>query len=137
MEFDDLLKLMVEKGGSDMFITAGVPPSVKINGKILPITKNPLSPDVVREVVMSIMSEDQRLEFQRSKECNFAISQRGIGRFRVSANWNAKTVIHASNCVCEQRRYHCVGTDSRVVDICQDVCRRIDRAGPTFAKRRR
>ena len=55
MEFDDLLKLMVEKGGSDMFITAGVPPSVKINGKILPITKNPLSPDVVREVVMSIM----------------------------------------------------------------------------------
>ena len=85
MEFEDLLKLMVEKGGSDMFITAGVPPSVKINGKIVPITKNPLSPDVAREVVMSIMSEDQRLEFQRSKECNFAISQRGIGRFRVSA----------------------------------------------------
>lgn len=85
MEFEDLLKLMVEKGGSDMFITAGVPPSVKINGKIVPITKNPLSPDVAREVVMSIMSEDQRLEFQRTKECNFAISQRGIGRFRVSA----------------------------------------------------
>ncbi len=85
MDFDDLVKLMVEKGGSDLFITAGVPPSVKINGKIVPITKNPLSPDVVREVVMSIMSEDQRLEFQRCKECNFAISQRGIGRFRVSA----------------------------------------------------
>ena len=85
MEFEDLLKLMVEKGGSDMFITAGVPPSVKLNGKIVPITKSPLSPDVAREVVMSIMSEDQRLEFQRTKECNFAISQRGIGRFRVSA----------------------------------------------------
>jgi twitching motility protein PilU len=85
MEFEDLLKLMVEKGGSDMFITAGVPPSVKINGKIVPITKNPLSPDVAREVVMSIMSEDQRLEFQRTKECNFAISARGVGRFRVSA----------------------------------------------------
>jgi twitching motility protein PilU len=85
MEFEDLLKLMVEKGGSDMFITAGVPPSVKLNGKIVPITKTPLSPDVAREVVMSIMSEDQRLEFQRTKECNFAISQRGIGRFRVSA----------------------------------------------------
>ena len=52
---------------------------------VIGTTKNPLSPDVVREVVMSIMSEDQRLEFQRSKECNFAISQRGIGRFRVSA----------------------------------------------------
>jgi len=85
MEFEDLLKLMVEKGGSDMFITAGVPPSVKMNGKIVPITKNPLSPDVAREVVMSIMSEDQRLEFQRTKECNFAISARGVGRFRVSA----------------------------------------------------
>jgi len=85
MEFEDLLKLMVEKGGSDMFITAGVPPSVKMNGKIVPITKNPLSPDIAREVVMSIMSEDQRLEFQRTKECNFAISARGVGRFRVSA----------------------------------------------------
>jgi len=85
MEFEDLLKLMVEKGGSDMFITAGVPPSIKLNGKIVPITKSPLSPDVAREVVMSIMSEDQRLEFQRTKECNFAISARGIGRFRVSA----------------------------------------------------
>lgn len=85
MEFEDLLKLMVEKGGSDMFITAGVAPSVKMNGKIIPITKSPLSPDVAREVVMSIMSEEQRLEFQRTKECNFAISARGIGRFRVSA----------------------------------------------------
>jgi len=85
MEFEDLLKLMVEKGGSDMFITAGVPPSIKLNGKIVPITKSPLSPDVAREVVMSIMSEDQRLEFQRTKESNFAISARGIGRFRVSA----------------------------------------------------
>ncbi|HMU86157.1 MAG TPA: PilT/PilU family type 4a pilus ATPase [Agitococcus sp.] len=85
MEFEDLLKLMVEKGGSDMFITAGVPPSIKLNGKIVPITKSPLAPDMAREVVMSIMSEDQRLEFQRTKECNFAISARGIGRFRVSA----------------------------------------------------
>ena len=85
MEFEDLLKLMVEKGGSDMFITAGVPPSIKLNGKIVPITKSPLAPDMAREVVVSIMSEDQRLEFQRTKECNFAISARGIGRFRVSA----------------------------------------------------
>ncbi|RZU47721.1 twitching motility protein PilU [Fluviicoccus keumensis] len=85
MDFDDLLKLMVEKGGSDMFISAGIPPSIKLNGKMVPITKNPLTPDVAREVVLSIMSEDQRLEFQRTKECNFAISARGIGRFRVSA----------------------------------------------------
>ena len=85
MDFDDLLKLMVEKGGSDMFISAGIPPSIKMNGKMVPITKSPLTPDVAREVVLSIMSEDQRLEFQRTKECNFAISARGIGRFRVSA----------------------------------------------------
>jgi Tfp pilus assembly ATPase PilU len=71
MEFEDLLKLMVQKGGSDMFITAGVPPSVKLNGKILPITKTPLSPEMTREVVLGVMTEQQRKEFAQTKECNF------------------------------------------------------------------
>ncbi|MCP5208235.1 MAG: PilT/PilU family type 4a pilus ATPase [Hahellaceae bacterium] len=85
MEFEKLLKLMVEKGGSDLFITAGVPPSIKINGKIVPVTKTALTPEQTRETVMGTMSDAQKADFQQNHECNFAISARGIGRFRVSA----------------------------------------------------
>ena len=85
MEFEKLLRLMVEKGGSDLFITAGVPPSMKVNGKIMPVTKTPLSPEMTRETVHGVMNEQQRRDFAENHECNFAISARGIGRFRVSA----------------------------------------------------
>jgi len=85
MEFSDLLKLMVERGASDLFITAGIPPSMKINGKLSPLTKTPMTPEKTRETVMGVMSESQRQDFLDTKECNFAISARGIGRFRVSA----------------------------------------------------
>ncbi len=85
MEIEKLLGLMVEKGASDLFITAGVPPSVKINGKVMPVTNTPLSPEKTRETVLGVMNETQRREFVQSKELNFAISARGIGRFRVSA----------------------------------------------------
>lgn len=85
MEFDKLLRLMVEKGASDLFITAGVAPSMKVNGQLVPVTKNPLSPEKTREIVLSVMTEKQATEFQDSGESNFAISARGIGRFRVSA----------------------------------------------------
>ncbi|WP_119395258.1 PilT/PilU family type 4a pilus ATPase [Salinibius halmophilus] len=85
MEFNKLLQLMVDKGASDLFITAGVPPSMKINGQVVHVTKQPLSPEKTREVVNSIMNERQRHEFDETMECNFALSARGIGRFRVSA----------------------------------------------------
>lgn len=85
MEFDRLLALMVDKGASDLFITAGVPPSVKLHGKVTPVTTTPLSPEKTRELVLSVMNEKQRLEFLEQKELNFAISARGIGRFRCSA----------------------------------------------------
>ncbi|WP_312464729.1 PilT/PilU family type 4a pilus ATPase [Stutzerimonas kunmingensis] len=85
MEFEKLLRLMVEKGGSDLFITAGVPPSMKVNGKIMPVSKTAMSPEMTRETVHGVMNEQQRREFTENHECNFAISARGIGRFRVSA----------------------------------------------------
>jgi twitching motility protein PilU len=85
MEFEKLLRLMVERGASDLFITAGVAPSMKINGSLVPVTKSPLSPEQAREVVHSVMNEQQRRDFAENHECNFAISARGIGRFRVSA----------------------------------------------------
>lgn len=85
MEFERLLAMMVEKGASDLFVTAGVPPSIKLNGKVVPVTTTPLSPEKTREVVLGVMNEQQRQEFIQTHELNFAISARGIGRFRVSA----------------------------------------------------
>lgn len=85
MDIEKLLNLVVEKGASDLFITAGVPPSVKINGRVVPVTTTPMSPEKTRETVLGVMNETQRREFVQNKELNFAISARGIGRFRVSA----------------------------------------------------
>ncbi len=85
MDFERLLALMVEKGASDLFITAGVPPSIKLHGKVVPVTTTPLSPEKARETVLGVMNERQRQEFLEDKELNFAISARGIGRFRASA----------------------------------------------------
>ena len=85
MDFDSLLKLVVHKNASDLFIKVGVPPSIKVHGKLVPVGQKALSAQEVRETVLGIMTEDQRKEFARSRECNFAISASGLGRFRVSA----------------------------------------------------
>ena len=85
MEFDKLLKLVVEKGASDLFITAGRPPTMKINGKLFQVSKSTLSPEQSREVVLGVMNKEQQDEFKQKHECNFAINTRGLGRFRVSA----------------------------------------------------
>ncbi len=85
MDIDKLLRVMVEKQASDLFITAGVPPSIKVHGRIVPVTTTPLSPEKTRETVLGVMSDKQRAEFVAGRECNFAISARGVGRFRVSA----------------------------------------------------
>ena len=85
MEFDKLLKLVVEKGASDLFITAGRPPSLKINGKIFAASKSSLSPEQARDLVLGVMNKEQQEVFLKEHECNFAINTRGLGRFRVSA----------------------------------------------------
>ncbi|MBY6211248.1 PilT/PilU family type 4a pilus ATPase [Microbulbifer agarilyticus] len=85
MEIERLLQLVSEKGASDLFITAGVPASIKLHGKIVPVTTSPLSPEKAREMVVGIMNDRQKKEFIENKELNFAISLRNVGRFRVSA----------------------------------------------------
>ena len=84
MVFNDLLKMMVEKGASDLFITAGVAPSLKVNGEIKPVVETALTTEQARDVVMSVMNAHQRSEFERTLECNFAIGVAGLGRFRVN-----------------------------------------------------
>lgn len=85
MDFDSLLKLMVHKNASDLFITAGVAPSMKVHGRINPVTQATLTPTQAEELVSSVMTPAQREDFATNNECNFAISASGIGRFRVSA----------------------------------------------------
>lgn len=81
----DLLKLMVSKKGSDLFITSGFPPAIKIDGKIVPQSNQILSPQHTQEIARAVMNDKQAAEFEATKECNFAISPSGIGRFRVNA----------------------------------------------------
>jgi twitching motility protein PilU len=81
----DLLRLMVSKGGSDLFITAGFPPAMKIDGKMTPVSSQALSGNHTADLARAIMNDKQAAGFELSKEANFAISPGDLGRFRVSA----------------------------------------------------
>jgi len=80
-----LLALMRAKGASDLFITAGFAPAIKLDGRMTPVTPQALTAEDSRALVQSAMNERQRAEFEITQECNYAISVEGIGRFRVSA----------------------------------------------------
>jgi twitching motility protein PilU len=81
----DLLRLMVGKGGSDLFITAGFPPAIKIDGKMTPVSSQALTPAHTADLARAIMNDKQAAGFELSREANFAISPGDLGRFRVSA----------------------------------------------------
>ena len=80
----NLLRGMIAKKASDMFITAGFPPAFKIDGKITPVSSQALSAQHTQELARGIMNDKQAAEFEATHECNFAISPPGIGRFRVN-----------------------------------------------------
>ncbi|MEM7466954.1 MAG: PilT/PilU family type 4a pilus ATPase [Pseudomonadota bacterium] len=80
----DLLKLMVDKKGSDLFITVEFPPAIKIDGKVTPVSKTKLTSENTKALAYAIMNDRQLKEFEATKECNFAIAPTGIGRFRVN-----------------------------------------------------
>ncbi len=82
---NDLLKLMVSRNGSDLFITGEFPPAIKVDGKITKVSTQPLNAAHTLALARAIMSDKQAAEFERTKECNFAISPPGVGRFRVNA----------------------------------------------------
>ena len=82
---NDLLKLMLTRQGSDLFITADFPPAIKVDGKITKVSPQNLTPSHTLALVRSVMNDKQAAEFERTKECNFAVAPAGIGRFRVNA----------------------------------------------------
>ncbi len=81
----DLLKLMVEKKGSDLFITVGFPPAIKVDGKVTPVSKTKLTAENTKALAYAIMNDKHLKEYEATKECNFAINPIGIGRFRSNA----------------------------------------------------
>ena len=82
---NDLLRLMVSRNGSDLFLTADFPPAIKVDGKVTKVSPQPLTGQHTLALTRSIMNDKQAAEFERTKECNFAVSPTGIGRFRVNA----------------------------------------------------
>ena len=82
---NDLLRLMTSRNGSDLFLTADFPPAIKVDGKVTRVSPQPLTGQHTLALARSVMNEKQAAEFERTKECNFAISPMGIGRFRVNA----------------------------------------------------
>ncbi|MGB5607342.1 MAG: ATPase, T2SS/T4P/T4SS family, partial [Gammaproteobacteria bacterium] len=84
MDFKDYLKTMVESDASDLYFSCGAPASAKINGNLTPIEDNPLTAEQIRGIAYSVMNEDQRRDFEDKPEMNLAISEAGIGRFRVN-----------------------------------------------------
>ncbi|WP_271272707.1 PilT/PilU family type 4a pilus ATPase [Aliamphritea hakodatensis] len=85
MDITQLLKIMNDRGASDLFVTAGARPSIKVDGTLKPLTKEALKPDQARKLTCSTMNDQQLVEFESTRECNFAISAQGLGRYRVSA----------------------------------------------------
>ena len=81
----DLLKALVERDGSDLFITVGFPPAMKIHGKVTPVSKTKLTPENAKSLCQAIMNDKQLKEFEATKECNFAVAPEGVGRFRANA----------------------------------------------------
>jgi twitching motility protein PilU len=82
---NDLLKLMISRNGSDLFITGDFPPAIKVDGKVTKVSPQPLSGAHTMALARSIMNDKQAAEFERTKECNFAVAPPGVGRFRVNA----------------------------------------------------
>ena len=81
----DLLRLMVARNGSDLFLTAEFPPAIKVDGKVTKVSPQPLTGQHTLQLARAVMNDKQAAEFERTKECNFAIAPQGVGRFRVNA----------------------------------------------------
>jgi twitching motility protein PilU len=78
---NDLLRLMVSRNGSDLFLTADFPPAIKVDGKVTKVSPQPLTGQHTLALTRAVMNDKQSAEFERTKECNFAISPQGVGRF--------------------------------------------------------
>ncbi|MFT6296248.1 MAG: twitching motility protein PilU [Glaciecola sp.] len=84
MGFKDLLKMMIEKDGSDLFLTTGAAPSIKAHGKLSPLIDKKMPEGMVKKIAYQIMDEEQIRDFEKNPEMNLAVADPDIGRFRVN-----------------------------------------------------
>ncbi len=84
MQFRDYLKVLAMKDGSDLYLSTGAPPSGKFHGMLKVLGKEPMQPGQVKEIAYQVMDQEQIAAFEKKPEMNLAISERGIGRFRVN-----------------------------------------------------
>ncbi|MDX6014942.1 MULTISPECIES: PilT/PilU family type 4a pilus ATPase [Shewanella] len=91
MDVRPFLKAMVERKASDLFVTAAFPPSAKVDGELRPLAENAFTPAQSLEFVESLMTPEQKKEFHETRECNFAVGAKELGRFRVSAFWQRES----------------------------------------------
>ncbi|NOU25953.1 MAG: PilT/PilU family type 4a pilus ATPase [Methylotenera sp.] len=84
IDISPILKFMLDKGGSDLFFSTGASIHIEIEGDTLPINAQIMTPGMIKEIAYSLMSPDQIMEFESILECNFAISKKDVGRFRVN-----------------------------------------------------
>src|SRR5690606_13936333 len=84
MEFNDYLKILATKDGSDLYLSTGAPPCAKFQGQLRPLEREPMKPGQIKEIAYTLMDEEQRKEFEHELEMNIAISVSGVGRFRVN-----------------------------------------------------
>lgn len=98
----DLLVQLVEHGASDLHLTAGVPPSLRVHGKLLRLDYKPLSPEDVRALAFSMIREDQRKKYELERELDFGYSQKGIGRFRCNLGFQRESVYMVMRAISEK-----------------------------------
>ncbi len=91
-KIQEWLTVLHKQEGSDLFLTAGAPPCIKVHGRIKPINREPMGDSAVRDVVLSMMNDEQRQEFEETHECQFAISMKGLARFRISAFYQRNSI---------------------------------------------
>src|SRR6056297_3548803 len=89
---DSWLKMLHDESGSDLFVTVGAPPCIKVNGRIKPVNREPLSKESATSIVLGTMSEEQAEQFKRENELQYAISIEGLARFRMSAFYQRGSV---------------------------------------------
>jgi twitching motility protein PilT len=98
----DLLVQLVEHGASDLHLTAGVPPTLRVHGKLLRLDYKPLSPEDVRALAFSMIREDQRKKYELERELDFGYSQKGIGRFRCNLGFQRESVYMVMRAISEK-----------------------------------
>ena len=117
MQTQDMFNTMVSMDASDLFVTEGLPVSIKLHGELTPIGDSVLTEDEAKQIVQSCMSEKQKLEFESTRECNFAIAN-DAGRFRISAFWQRDKVgMVARRIVTEIPKAHDLGLPDTLQDV--------------------